>query len=154
MIMMCGRDVFELAAKLKRTTQFNTNTQQRFIVFLHLQSEDRLIAVQSITIWAITAVATASVISGLEVGVRLLSVVAFSLGMLLLFLVFVMDNTKHFMNLIVQETGYFLQYNIFELNFWTDAYAQLQPGEGRATDGLAGATWYMDAWIIFYQVCL
>jgi len=69
----------------------------------------------------------------------------------LLFLVFVMDNTKFLMNLVVQEVGYFFQWNFFELNFWTDAFAQLGPGEGRAVDGLAGSVWWMDSWIVFYQ---
>jgi hypothetical protein len=114
-------------------------------------TEDKLSMIQSLTIWGITAIATASVISGLNSGVKLLSAIAFALGMLLLFLVLIMDNTKYLLNLIVQEIGYFMQWNILELNFWTDAFAQLEPGEGRATDGNAGATWYMDAWIVFYQ---
>jgi hypothetical protein len=36
------------------------------------------------------------------------------------------------------------------LNFHTDAFGQLKEGEGRATDGNAAATWWMDAWTIFY----
>lgn len=36
------------------------------------------------------------------------------------------------------------------MNFHTDAFGQLTTGEGRATDGKAAATWFMDAWTIFY----
>lgn len=39
--------------------------------------------------------------------------------MFLTFVIFTMDNTKFLMNLGIQEVGYFLQYSIFQLNFWT-----------------------------------
>lgn len=71
--------------------------------------------------------------------------------MLLLWLVFVLDNTKFLLNLQVQEVGYFLQWSILQINFWTDAFGQLTPGEGRATDGNAAESWWMNAWVIFYQ---
>jgi choline-glycine betaine transporter len=106
--------------------------------------------VQNLTIWGITAIATASVISGLNAGVKFLSLLAFILGMVLQFLVFTMDDSKFLMNLIVQEVGYFLQNSIFGLNFWTDAFGQLRPGGGRAAEG-AAPTWFMDSWVVFYQ---
>jgi choline-glycine betaine transporter len=43
-----------------------------------------------------------------------------------------------------------MQYSIFQLNFQTDAFGQLKTGEGRAVDGNSAATWFMDAWTIFY----
>eukprot|EP00980_Cylindrotheca_fusiformis_P001230 scaffold331_cov117-Cylindrotheca_fusiformis.AAC.8 len=52
--------------------------------------------------------------------------------------------------LTYNETGYYFQYSIFQLNFHTDAFGQLNEGEGRATDGHSAATWFMDAWTIFY----
>ena len=103
------------------------------------------------TIWAITFVSTASVLSGLDAGIKFLSQLAFLLGMVLLAFVFIADDTKFFLNMIVQQIGFYLQWGIFELNFWTDAYAQLKPGSGRAVDGNAGAQWWMNAWLIFYQ---
>jgi len=112
-------------------------------------SEGRLQGIQNLTIWAITGLATASVISGLHAGVQLLSNIAFGLGMFLLFLVFTMEKTSFILNLLVQELGYYLQTAVVELNFWTDAFGQLKPGEGR-TEG-ASATWWMDAWMVFYQ---
>jgi hypothetical protein len=36
------------------------------------------------------------------------------------------------------------------MNFHTDAFGQLVHGEGRDTDGHAAASWFMDAWTIFY----
>lgn len=36
------------------------------------------------------------------------------------------------------------------MNFHTDAFGQLKHGEGRAVDGNSAATWFMDAWTIFY----
>ena len=110
-------------------------------------SEDKLSWIQNATIWGITVIATVSVISGLNAGIKFLLLLAFFPGMLLVFLVFVMDNTKFLMNLIVQEIGYFFQWNFFQLNFWTDAFAQLRPGKGCAVDDLAGSATWMDGWL-------
>jgi len=107
--------------------------------------------IQNLTIWVITAIATASVISGLHAGVVLLSQLAFGLGMLLLFMVIAMDNTKFILNLMVQEIGYYFQWSVLELNFWTDAFAQLREGEGRSVDDQAGSATWMNGWMIFYQ---
>ena len=114
-------------------------------------SQDRITLIQNLTIWGITAIATCSVISGLHKGVQLLSQIAFALGILLFFLIFTMDNTKFLMNLQVQEVGYYLQWSVIQLNFWTDAWGQLREGEGRSVDGQAAAAWWMDAWMVFYQ---
>lgn len=110
----------------------------------------RSTTIQNLTIWGITCIATISVISGLDAGVKFLSLLAFILGLLLQLLVFTMDDSKFLLNLIVQETGYFLQHSLGQLNTWTDAFGQLRPGNGRAIEG-AAPTWFMDAWVIFYQ---
>ena len=47
---------------------------------------------QVIIIWCITAVATASVVSGLKVGIRRLSELCFGIGMFLWFVVFFFDD--------------------------------------------------------------
>jgi hypothetical protein len=114
-------------------------------------SEDKVNTIRNLTIWGITVISTASVLSGVHAGIKILSFVAFLLGMFLLTMVFVLDDTKFLINLNVQEVGYFLQHSIFELNFWTDAFGQLRAGEGRAVDGNASSVWWMDAWTIFYQ---
>lgn len=112
---------------------------------------DELVTPQVITIVIITLIATISVVSGLDVGIKILSQIGFGFGMLLLFLVLVLDSTKFLFNLIVQSTGYYFQWSILELNFFTDAFAQLRPGEGRATDGLSAEVWWIDAWTVFYM---
>ena len=105
-------------------------------------TQDRLTLIQNLTIWGITAMATASVLSGLHHGVQMLSKIAFVFGMLLFFMIFCMDNTKFLMNLQIQEVGYYVQWSMFQLNFWTDAFGQLREGEGRAIDGQASEAWW------------
>ena len=65
-----------------------------------------------------------------------------------------MDQTSFLLNLAVQTMGEYFQFSIFQLPFHTDAFGQLNPGEGRAVDGNAAATWWFDAWTIFYVSCI
>mmetsp|Transcript_17004 Transcript_17004/g.28227 ORF Transcript_17004/g.28227 Transcript_17004/m.28227 type:complete len:831 (+) Transcript_17004:68-2560(+) len=102
-------------------------------------------------IWIVTLIATVSVVSGLEVGIKHLSNIAFYLGQLLLFWTFALDNTSFILNFIVQSVGYYFQYSIILTSFWTDAFGQLREGEGRAVDDQASATWWMDYWTVFYM---
>ncbi len=67
-------------------------------------------------IWVITLFATISVVSGLKKGIKILSGMGFSLGCFIMFLVFVMEKTYYQMNLLVQTTGYYLQWCIFQEN--------------------------------------
>jgi len=113
-------------------------------------TEDEETNKQVLIIWVITLIATASVVSGLSVGVKLLSQIGFGLGLALLFLCLVMENTKYIFNLTVQTTGYYFQYCIFQIPFWTDAFGQLAPGEGRSEEG-AAETWWMGSWTVFYM---
>eukprot|EP00794_Sanderia_malayensis_P003779 gene3779-4302_t len=99
---------------------------------------------QIITIWGITALATASVISGIKLGIRRLSEICFAVGMFILTIVFFYDKTWYLLNLYVQSIGYYLQY-VIQLGFHTDAFAQL----GNAPDGKESPNW-MDGWTIFY----
>ena len=102
-------------------------------------------------IWIITAAATLSVVSGINMGIKNLAIVAFSLGMLILFISFVMEKTYYLLNLTVQSTGFYLQWAIFQVPFHTDAFGSLEAGEGRATDDKAAATWWIGAWTVFYM---
>lgn len=61
---------------------------------------------QVLVIWVITLIATMSVVSGLSVGIKLLSQVGFGLGMILLFLCLVMEKTNYIFNTMVQTIGY------------------------------------------------
>lgn len=64
------------------------------------------------SIWVITMVATASVVSGLNVGIKYLSQLGFGLGMVLLMIVFILEKTNFLLNLIVQvcQTNHIYQY--------------------------------------------
>ena len=99
---------------------------------------------QIIIIWAITFIATISVISGIKVGIRRLSEICFAMGMMLMMFVLFNDNTWFLLNLYVQSIGYYFQW-LIQLGFHTDAFAQLK----NAPDGKEAPSW-MDDWTIFY----
>ena len=99
---------------------------------------------QIIIIWSVTACATASVISGLKVGIRRLSEICFTLGMFIMMIGLFADDTWHILNVYVQSVGYYIQW-IIQLGFHTDAFAQL----GNAPDGKQAERW-MNDWTIFY----
>ena len=99
---------------------------------------------QIIIIWAVTACATASVVSGLKIGIRRLSEICFSLGMFIMMIGIFADNTWHALNVYVQSIGYYIQW-IIQIGFHTDAFAQL----GNAPDGKQAQRW-MNNWTIFY----
>ena len=99
---------------------------------------------QIIIIWCVTALATASVISGLKIGIRRLSEICFVLGMFIMLIGFFADDTWYLLNVFVQSVGYYLQW-ILQLGFHTDAFAQM----GNAPDGKEAPLW-MNDWTIFY----
>lgn len=68
-----------------------------------------------IIIWTITVIATISVVSGLSVGIKLLSQAGFGLGLALLFLVLVMEKTSYLFNLHVQTIGFYFQWCLFQV---------------------------------------
>lgn len=113
-------------------------------------SEDQETRKNVIIIWVITGCATLSDVSGLNVGIKYLSQIGFCIGMLLLFLVYVMEKTNYLTNLIVQTVGYFFQFCVFQVQFWTDAFGQLQEGEGRAVDGNSAASEWQNWWTVLY----
>eukprot|EP00542_Grammatophora_oceanica_P014072 CAMPEP_0194035190 /NCGR_PEP_ID=MMETSP0009_2-20130614/7648_1 /TAXON_ID=210454 /ORGANISM="Grammatophora oceanica, Strain CCMP 410" /LENGTH=917 /DNA_ID=CAMNT_0038676457 /DNA_START=171 /DNA_END=2924 /DNA_ORIENTATION=- len=114
-------------------------------------SESREEGIQVLIVWGITLIATASVVSGLNNGIKYLSILAFCIGLLLIFLLLILEKTSYVLNLQVQSVGYYLQTALFQINFWTDAFGQLKEGEGRAIDGHAAEDWWMDSWTVFYM---
>lgn len=112
-------------------------------------NEDETTRAAVITVVMVTGVATISVVSGVNYGVKTLSQTAFILGNFLLCSVFFMDNPWYLLNSMVQSLGYHMQHFI-EISFFTDAFAQLKPGEGRTTDGHGANASWMDWWTIFY----
>ena len=113
--------------------------------------EDDLSGTYVIIIWVVTLFATLSVVSGLKVGIKSLSILGFVLGCLILFLCFVMEKSYYLLDLLVQTTGFYLQWSIFQVSFWTDAFAALEPGQGRAVDGKAGGSQWIGTWTVFYM---
>ena len=99
---------------------------------------------QIIIIWCVTACATVSVITGIKLGIRRLSEICFSIGMILMLVVFFYDDTWFLLNLYVQSMGYYLQW-VIQLGFHTDAFAQMH----NSPDGHEVANW-MNDWTIFY----
>mmetsp|Transcript_22553 Transcript_22553/g.47734 ORF Transcript_22553/g.47734 Transcript_22553/m.47734 type:complete len:642 (+) Transcript_22553:337-2262(+) len=106
--------------------------------------------VHLILIWVITLGATISVVSGLSVGIKFLANFAFYMGCFIWLIGFFMEKTTYLLNLLIQTTGVYAQWNIFQVPFWTDAFGSLKEGEGRAVDGFSAASWWIGAWTIFY----
>ena len=82
------------------------------------------INVQYITIGCITLLATVSVVTGLDKGIRRLSEYNFLVGLLLVFYLFFVGDTFYLLNLFVQGIGYHIQY-LPKLLFHTDAFQQV-----------------------------
>jgi hypothetical protein len=64
---------------------------------------------QVLVIWTIVAVATASVVSGVKVGIRRLSELNWILAQLLLFYYLFSDDTFYLLNNFVQSMGFYVQ---------------------------------------------
>jgi choline/glycine/proline betaine transport protein len=105
--------------------------------------QEELSSYQSIAAWLVTIISTMSVMSGVRVGMQVVSNTSMALGCLLLILVFFMDDTKFLLNIAVQEIGLYLQTGLFQLNSMTDAFGQLPEGAGRAIDGKAADQMWM-----------
>jgi len=76
---------------------------------------------QILLIMGITLVATASVITGLDRGIRRLSEINMILAMLLLLFLLFGGPTLYLLNSTVQNTGHYLQ-NLLTLGSWTESY--------------------------------
>jgi len=66
--------------------------------------------VQSLIIWCITACATTSVLCGLKVGIKNLSQITFSIGLIFLFSLILADSPFFLLNSFVQSIGHYLQW--------------------------------------------
>jgi len=78
---------------------------------------------QIILIWVIASVACISVVSGLQMGIRALSVTCFVLGMFLWTYVLFAGNPWYFLDLFCQQIGMYLE-GLLELGFHTDTFAR------------------------------
>jgi len=100
-------------------------------------------------IWIITAIATASVISGLHRGIKWLSVFTFLLGCFVLLALLLLDNTWFILNSFVQNVGYYFQY-IIQIGAETDSWQQLSyefktAGDARLQSTMDGFDYAEDA---------
>ncbi len=91
--------------------------------------------VQVILIACITALATWSVVRGLDGGIKLLSNINIGLALLLMLFVLFLGPTLYVMNGLVENMGNYFQ-NFFDLAFWNETYTD----EGNWQNG----------WTIFY----
>ena len=89
---------------------------------------------QVILISVITAIATISVVLGLDKGVRFLSVLNMRLGLVFLILLLIVGPTVFIFDLFVESTGSYVQ-NLVQLSTWSDSF----------TDSL-----WQDNWTVFY----
>ena len=76
------------------------------------------------TIWIITLIATVSVVTGLNHGIKALSLIAFCLGNLLLVMLLFTDDTWFLLNSYVQSLGYYITY-VTQVGFECDTWPQL-----------------------------
>ena len=72
----------------------------------------------------ITLIASISVVTGLDKGLKTISQVTFGLGNLLLLSLVYLDNTWYLINSYVQSVGHYMQYLVL-IGFQTDAFEQL-----------------------------
>ncbi|CAE7719937.1 IGHMBP2, partial [Symbiodinium sp. CCMP2456] len=112
-------------------------------------TEDEKTNTAAAVIAIITICATLSVVAGLEFGIKTVSYSAFMCGNVLMMVVFALDEPWYILNVIVQSVGYHLNH-FLEIAFDTDAFAQIDLGNGRPNDGKGANPSWMDWWTIFY----
>eukprot|EP00928_Gymnodinium_smaydae_P046729 TRINITY_DN3114_c0_g1_i1.p1 TRINITY_DN3114_c0_g1~~TRINITY_DN3114_c0_g1_i1.p1 ORF type:complete len:1095 (-),score=177.76 TRINITY_DN3114_c0_g1_i1:403-3687(-) len=106
--------------------------------------------VQIVIICVVTCLATLSVISGLNRGIKDLSRLAFALSALLLLYVMFAGDTWFQLNLTVQTFGYYIWY-LPKIAFHTDAFELLNKASyGRGGFDTQGSDTWMNDWTIFY----
>ncbi len=93
--------------------------------------------IQMLLIAGITAVATISVVLGLDKGIRRLSNFNMTVAIGLIIFVFIIGPTTYLLNATVENTGYYLQ-NLVQSTFWLGTF------DGDAVSGWLGN------WTLFY----
>ena len=110
-----------LATLFGLATSLGLGAQQVNAGFAYLFGIPQSVTVQVILIAVITAMATVSVVLGVDKGIRRLSQVNVILAGLLLLFVFIAGPTHYLLDALVQNIGIYLQ-NLPRLSFWTEAY--------------------------------
>jgi len=107
---------------------------------------------QTWIIFAVTVMATGSVVLGLGKGIKTLAAIAFGLSVWLVLSILFMDSTWYILNAITSSFGYLL-WALPKISFHTDAWEMLGTatmGMGGAPDDKGGKAGWMSAWTIFY----
>jgi len=100
----------------------------------HLLGIGQTKTIQVILIACITAIATWSVVNGLDKGIKRLSQINIGLALLLLVFVFMLGPTLFVLNAFLENIGYYLQY-LPQLSTWNETYEHSQ---------------WQHGWTIFY----
>ncbi|TYB33901.1 MAG: BCCT family transporter [Flexistipes sinusarabici] len=100
----------------------------------HLLGIGQTKTIQVILIACITAIATWSVVNGLDKGIKRLSQINIGLAFLLLIFVFILGPTLFILNAFLENIGYYLQY-LPQLSTWNETYEHSQ---------------WQHGWTIFY----
>ncbi|HCW92171.1 MAG TPA: choline transporter [Flexistipes sinusarabici] len=100
----------------------------------HLLGIGQTKTIQVILITIITAIATWSVVNGLDKGIKRLSQINIGLAFLLLVFVFILGPTLFILNAFLENIGYYLQY-LPQLSTWNETYEHSQ---------------WQHGWTIFY----
>jgi len=136
-------DVLAVVATLfGLATSLGLGVQQVSAGLNHLFDLPDTVITQVVLIIIITLMATASVVLGIDKGVKVLSELNIRLaGLFLLFMVLV-GPTLFIFDSFIQNVGYYLQ-NLIRLSFWTESYSQ--------TDWQNGWTVFYWAWWISWS---
>lgn len=128
-------DIFAVIATLfGLATSLGMGVQQIAAGLNHLWGIESGVQTQILLIAGITAIATVSVVLGVDKGVRILSEWNMRIALTFLLIVVVLGPTIFIFKSFVQNTGNYLS-SILELSTWTESYT--------------GANW-QNAWTVFY----
>jgi len=109
-------------------------------------------------IWCITAIATMSVVTGLEVGIRRISECTFVIGIFVLTMVLFMDNVWFILEYFVEEVGFHINH-LIELSFASEGFGIWLPSASSDLINREGYNWvdmgltlnlWGGNWTIFY----
>lgn len=128
-------DIFAVLATLfGLATSLGLGVQQIAAGLAHVFGVDSGITTQVLLIAGITAIATVSVVLGVDKGVKFLSEWNMRIAVLMLLLVLILGPTIFIFQSFVQNTGNYL-YSFLEISSWTESYT--------------GNDW-QNAWTVFY----
>lgn len=128
-------DIFAVLATIfGLATSLGLGVQQIAAGLHHLFDISSGISTQIILIVGITAMATISVVTGVDKGVKFLSEMNMRIAILLLLFVVILGPTIFIFKSFIQNTGSYLQH-LVELSTWTESYT--------------GRDW-QNSWTIFY----